>query len=79
MHELDFKPLLQADRLKRVIVDNASACIAEAGEIQKMLRDTQAESEGQKREGRDLLKELGELVDETGQTNDAEPGDVTIL
>lgn len=62
MQEIDLVPLARAGRLNKVIVDSREACLAEAGELQRLLN---ACPEVQSRE-REWLPELGELVAHDG-------------
>ena len=62
--------------MKRVIVDSREACIAEAGEIQRLLKELDITHE----DAPGWLPELGQLVNEEGRSAaEADDDDLTIL
>jgi ornithine cyclodeaminase/alanine dehydrogenase-like protein (mu-crystallin family) len=75
MQEIDLVPLAKSGRLRRVIVDSREACLAEAGEIQRLVRE-QPVSE---REQDSWLPELGQLVTQDGYMSDRVDEDVLLL
>lgn len=75
MQEIDLVPLAQSGRVKRVIVDSREACIAEAGEIQRLLKDCDISEE----DASQWLPELGQLVNGQGSPVDQTEDDLTIL
>lgn len=75
MQEIDLVPLAQSGRLQRVIVDSREACLAEAGEIQRLVREQRLSEEEQN----GWLDELGSLVTQDGYISDRVDEDVLVL
>lgn len=75
MQEIDLVPLAKAGRLKRVIVDSREACLAEAGELHRLLKGHK-EVEARQHE---WLPELGQLVTQDGSMSHRSDDDVVIL
>lgn len=74
MQEMDLVPLFQSKRLKRIIVDSRSACVAEAGEVQRLLKEAGIPEDDEK-----WLPELGQLLNEAGSPSAETDDDVTVL
>lgn len=75
MQEIDLVPLAKSGRLKRAIVDSREACLAEAGEIQRLVREQRLSEEEQI----GWLPELGFLVTQDGCMSDRVDEDVLVL
>lgn len=75
MQEIDLVPLARNGRVQRVIVDSREACIAEAGEVQRLFAAMQIS----KAKEESWLPELGQLVSDDGLPADQVDEDLTIL
>lgn len=75
MQEMDLVPLAKTGRLKRVVVDSREACLAEAGELRRLLSEHR-EAQGNQDE---WLPELGQLVTQDGVMTARSEDDVVIL